>query len=326
MSSNSFIIIQSIINSIVDCISYNSNYNDKKKRVYVDSACLPLGKNQDFCKWGEGVTSYSNEHFYYIVVCDGHGVDNNGNCICIDYLRTLDWDYYMSTYSSYVVDIINDHMYINCPETLTAYRCGTTLSLARIYKNRCELWNIGDSQSIVFIDNEICYINPCHTYENPDERNRLIGIVDDVVCTYKPCIVDNKSIIVEKCYGVCFTHPERKEEYVCLVPSMCIGHGGLTGFKPEYKVICFNNEKQHVRIVLFSDGFGDMNILYCKEDLNDLQKMTAEELASKAEKRWRQTWRVLKNRNDLTLYDLNSFPLNDYDDISIAVWDNGVCI
>lgn len=329
MSYNSFLqISSSIVHSIIDSVVRNADVNDdnKKKSIYVDCACLPLGKNQDFCKYGEGITQFSNEHFYYIVVCDGHGVDNNGNCICIDYLRTLDWDFYMSTYHSSVVNMINIDMYDKCPETFDAYHCGTTLTLARIYKNRCELWNVGDSQSIVFIHNDICYMNPCHTYENQDEQKRLKGMINDVVCMWKPTVVDDKSIVLEKSYGVCFNHPKQKGEYVCIVPTMCIGHGGITGFSPDYKVILFDGETQHVRIVLFSDGFGDMNLLSRKEDLDDLQKMTALELANKAEKRWRQTWRVLKNRDDLSSYDLNSFPPDDYDDISVAVWDNGVII
>jgi serine/threonine protein phosphatase PrpC len=340
MSLNSFI-IRSVIHSMVDTIqtiqntnianhlfsNYKNILNKNKKNIpYIDSASIPLGKNQDFCTFGKGITKYSNEPFSWIVVCDGHGVDANGDCVSIDYMKQLDWDFYLSNYTSNVVDMINIGMYIKRPDLLTAYNCGTTLSLARIFNNRCELWNVGDSHTLLFIDNQISYINTPHTYENPKERIRLKGVIDDAVYTWTTNVINDNSIIMEKRIGICFKHPFFQNEYISIVPTMCIGHGQLTGLEPEYNVVHFDNEKQHVRVVVFSDGFGDMNVISCDKDLRDLNTMNATQLAKKAERRWKQTWRVLKNKDDLHLYDLNSFPPSEYDDISVAVWDNDMQI
>ena len=58
-----------------------------------------------------------------------------------------------------------------------------------------------------------------------------------------------------------------------------------------------------------------------KEDEEELLGMTAEELAEKAEKRWRQAWNWHWNEKNPEVSIKTEYG-NNMDDVGVVIWDN----
>jgi len=246
---------------------------------------LPTGKDQDYAVCGR-VNDTD-----YIAVFDGHGRDR-----CIDYVRTL---------------VMNDIMGKENPARElwdlverggNFFESGTTMTMARIKDNTIEIWNIGDSQTHVFINGELVHKTSIHTFLNPAEIERTRPLIHFIQSSKAPFPVSDTTVEnIESPVGY-FKMGES------LVPSQSLGHNGMTGFAPCFKQIQFEPTDK-VRIVCGSDGLFDM--------LVDVSTGTAEELTGEAERRWRQEWNFFDGKR---VYKTNYG--GSIDDISCAVWEN----
>ena len=273
----------------------------------LSSAEKQLGSKQDF------ITTGSTEEFDYIVEADGHGSRPRPS-ECIDYLRSVDW----VTLLQLPNPIESLEAAIAQHSTLKYnYLSGSTLSIAKIYKDKIELINVGDSQTAVFIDGELVYVNETHDLCNESEKERMSQLMSNPKNGIKLCVLSPTQIYVKPIKISSFDLPNGINLTVASTQSL--GHCNVTGLNPSYKTIPYKSD-QWVRVFAWSDGVSDMMNLKC--DSYDLLTNTAEQLVDKYERRWKQTWILCDNENDTDSTKTAKFPDNNYDDVSLGMWSN----
>jgi len=241
---------------------------------------LQNGSKQDFFVQGQV------GDMHYLGVMDGHG----GHA-CINYVRTLDFDF-IASQTDPALTIWN---LIQAKQDF--YGSGCTFTFARI-THIIEVWNIGDSLTQVFL-NEQVFTSDIHTFLLPKEVERTHSLIERLVHANAPHVIsdihiqDKPSIV-----GHFFTGDK-------LVPSQSLGHNGCTGFAPHKLVIPYKSTDR-IRIVCVSDGVTDMQV--------DLAQGTALEIAKEAERKWNKTW----------IYKGHETTFQSSDDISCVVWENNV--
>lgn len=251
----------------------------------MQTVSLQSGSGQDYA-----VSGYVGD-MQYIAVMDGHGSNK-----CIDFIRKLNFDDVASAPNPAL------DLWKKVESAGNLFKSGSTLTFARI-TNKIELWNVGDSVTTVYINDQHVYTTPTHTFMNPDEIDRTRHLVSIRSGKAPFPVSDTRIENVESPVGI-FSNGES------LVPSQSYGHNGITGIKPYEKQIDFNPTDK-IRIVCGSDGLHDM--------LVDVKTGTAQELVNEAEKRWRKNWQY---------YDGYSICTTGYgdciDDISCAIWENKI--
>jgi serine/threonine protein phosphatase PrpC len=195
------------------------------------------------------------------------------------------------------------------------YNSGSTLSFAKIYRNlktkklKIKLEWLGDSPILVFINNELIYESQLHNAYNENEIERL----------------KNKDVFVkikDVSYGFEVLSEDRitskDGKYILLknkdllAMSRTLGHNRITGVDTQKHIIeC--NTVDDVKVIIFSDGVGDM--LNMGLDLDKLKKYSAEEIVELAEKRWKQEWFCGVETNIKECFEENG-----YDDCCCAIW------
>lgn len=233
---------------------------------------------------------------------------------------------------AYIQQMIPFHLY---PENV-----GATFLMFKAFKNRIEIYSIGDSSARVFVNKELVYSNELHKIGSEKEVKRLTDIKYTIHNGISPRIIDENHLIMETSNTVTF-YSETSNFGLSLTQS--IGHHSITGFEPERKTIEFEDEDE-IQIIIGSDGVFDV---VCNEiDGPFLANVeTAEELVDFAEARWKQQWWnsitqdarniYMKNPKNRAMmetlvefqgadgkiyyeYDSTAFP--EYDDISCVVW------
>jgi len=235
---------------------------------------------------------------------------------------------------AYIQEMIPFHLY---PANV-----GATFLMFKAFKNRIEIFSVGDSSARVFVNKNLVYVNELHKIGSEKEVTRLAD--QNIKYTYhpgiSPRILDETHLIMESSNTVTFY---KGITNIGLSLTQSIGHHGITGFDPERKTIEFEDEDE-VQIVIASDGVFDV---VCDEIdgpfLANAER--AEELVDFAEARWKQQWwnsitqearntymKNIRNKNKMESltefqgadgkiyyeYDSTIFP--DYDDISCVVW------
>jgi serine/threonine protein phosphatase PrpC len=255
----------------------------------METAIIQHGSQQDYA-----VSGYVGD-MQYIAVMDGHGTNE-----CINFMRELDFDEVASAPNP------AEALWDKVENGGTFIRSGSTLTFARVYENIIDVWNVGDSTTVVFINDELVYTTTKHNFSNPDEIKRVRDqkLVSFIRPGKSPFPVSETTIEnIESPVGVFPNHEH-------LVPSQSYGHGGLTGFAPSRKQLVFHPTDK-VRIVCGSDGLFDM--------LVDVKTGSAQNLVQEASRRWRKTdWVFLDGKTQIrTKYC-------DEDDISCAIWENKI--
>ncbi len=241
------------------------------------------GSGQDYA-----VSGYVGET-QYICVCDGHGTSK-----CIDLIRELDFDEIASAINP-AIDIFN-----KVQAGGDMFRSGATFTFARITGNVIEIYNIGDSETHVFVNQQLIYNTDVHTFTNPAEIERTKCLATYDKCSAPFPISANEIGNVLSPIGTFNTGEQ-------LVPSQSLGHNNMTGFAPCEKTITFKPTDK-VRIVCGSDGVFDMWMPV-------IHKGTAQEIVTDAERQWRKNWLYENQYTDFG---------GVIDDISAAVWENKV--
>lgn len=246
---------------------------------------MQLYKCQDLACSGE----IDNGHFAF--VADGHGTDR-----CINLLRSIDPIMIASkpNPTEYVFELMQ--------ALGDTKRSGTTFTFARIIahngKKKVQVWNVGDSETHVFVNGDLAYKTPPHNFLNPAELERTKPLLFSIEPVHAPFPVSPTRIELVLSPVGNFKTGET------LALSMAYGHNNMTGFEPTY----WENEYEEtdvVRAVCGSDGFFDMVV-------TDLSK-TAEELAAEAADRWKQKWEFFDGKTTVVT------TFRDYDDVAVAI-------
>jgi serine/threonine protein phosphatase PrpC len=264
----------------------------------ISSTSRQLGNRQDHAVHGK----YSKG--YYLGVMDGHGTDK-----CIDLLRQLDYSNLAeSNPCIQIFDILSRY---------ELYCSGSTFNFNTIEigdKIHITNYNIGDSETMILINGDVVFTTNPHTISNESEKERVrpyLSTIKPTSVSWNPTPINEKrmtSIRSDRCN---FATGEP------LVPSQSFGHNNMTGYSPDITTITCELT-DHVRILCGTDGF--WNMIIKSIDMVDLETMSLEGLMDKAEKRWKQEWEYAADVKHLDRFCLTCFP--DYDDISLAIWDN----
>ena len=255
----------------------------------METASIQLGSQQDYA-----VSGYVGD-MQYIAVMDGHGTNE-----CINFIRSLNFDDIASASNP------AEELWCRVQQKGKFLKSGSTLTFARVCNHTIELWNVGDSTTVVFINEELVYTTPKHNFSNPNEINRVES--ERRIVSIRPGkspfpVSETRIEDIESPVGVFLNFDH-------LVPSQAYGHDGITGFAPSEKKIVFQPTDK-VRIVCGSDGLFDM--------LVDVKTGSAKKLVQDAENRW--------HKPDWVFFDGKTLTRTKYcdaDDISCAIWENKI--
>jgi hypothetical protein len=266
---------------------------------YLECKIEGLGKNQDIAFCGETKFADSSKDYYWFVGCDGHGKRDKYNIIEI--LKNFDWNSIMSQGNS--LDVLLDKI-----KTINYYNeySGSTYYEAKIFKNRIEICNVGDSGICVFIDKKMVYSTTSHNLSNDSEVERLkvrIQSGDVIVDTCEITKMKDTSTLhfVEGEYYSFDGHR--------LALTQSLGHNNITGISPERKIIYFT-EDQDLQVIGGSDGLWDV---VTKEEVCDTD---ANLLVNLAKSRWHGYWNVIWNN------ETYQEKYHNYDDVSVCYYRN----
>jgi Protein phosphatase 2C len=274
---------------------------------------------QDFIKTGK------SGNMTWLVECDGHGNDEY-----IDWLRTaIDWNQIVTE-----PDPVRSlhRLYEKSPIFEHTLHSGATFSMARILENptsgEClvECINVGDSTTLVFVNNRLTYMNEGHTASNPVEMERLRQMATTRRSKYtilqgiKPSVVSQNTITHVPSPKVSFQYRNSvATQLLDLVPTQSMGHLGITGIKPEkHTVHCYRGDK--IRVMVCSDGVTEMIRTENKEDIDILAMNSAVDIGDFIVGRWAQKWKYMDPKTGKILGE-SQFDAMEWDDISLALWE-----
>ena len=290
----------------------------------IESCVKGLSKNQDVVRTGK-----KGEEYFWIVCCDGHG--NNS---FVDILKALDWQEIMEHPNSYYY---LQSKLSTCRYTINS---GSTLCMVKIFEDKIECVSVGDSRVFIYKNEEMEYTNTPHLYSNEAEHRRLGSSttvkISNVRYEMFPAITSETSMKQKQLSYVTFLqkNTNNTNNSVVLAMTQSIGHYNITGFAPEFKTIKYDSHMDKIRVIVGTDGFFDMSLVENtgtsaeeeagrEKDKQDLLQLSAEELADKAEKRWKQQWKYYYGGSRFpNLFEETAFDKSSIDDIGIAVWSS----
>jgi serine/threonine protein phosphatase PrpC len=254
-----------------------------------------LGSGEDFAVAGKS----SDGTYDYIGVMDGHG---NGphRKTCIDILQTLNFDEIACNPDP--VRRVNEAF-----TGVNTANSGSTFTFARVDKTKrtIEVWNVGDSSTIVMRNGTIVYKTPKHNFQNPEEIKRTKPMVIQIKKSWAPSATSATEM------GIALSNVGLFRSGESLVPTQSLGHNNISGLAPSTFIMSYD-EADKIRILSGSDGFWDMFM----EAYPTLFTANPEELMDVAESRWKQEWHYNNGTNQVSL---QRFP--SADDIGLAVID-----
>ena len=270
-----------------------------------------LGAGQDLIFFGK------EEEYDWGVLLDGHGPR------VFNYFKKLtECKYWVNIMKAERPDLALIESLKKSEPDLSSNTSGATLSLMKAFPNRIETMNIGDSQTAIYKNGKLVYINTPHNRKNQAEIIRL----ETRVMNFEPSPYPTPYIVEDGKMRLKNTEYCIFEDGTKLAMSQSLGHNHITGYDAEVHIELFEDGDK-MRVVMGSDGLFDMiikeedgeNEIDTRQDLLDMLNMSAEDLLDKVEARWNQDW---------FLYDgtekgcVASYPKNMLDDISVIIWDN----
>jgi len=247
--------------------------------VSIETAIEQLSKGQDYVCKGTGIDRQTGEPFEWAMLNDGHGTNT-----CINFIRSIRMEK-KSELIGAAEPIQEIAKYIdNSRVIFPSDSTGATVVIVRYYKDRIECFNSGDSQFMVFKNNELFHISKEHNSSNLEERKRVIA----KGCLFVPStsikMLSETEIASAATEYMVFPTDTRK-----LAPTQALGHNSRTGYLPEKLVIPLE-EGMSYRVVMGSDGMFDMTMLENPDDVEYLKTRTCNEILNKAVGRWLQEW------------------------------------
>jgi len=269
----------------------------------MDSYIINNQKSQDYACEGNSITNYSNEPFQYRATFDGFGTNT-----IIDYIRSLDMNIIFSY--KYPWEIIISLIDLNISYK-HQFKSGASFALIRIFKNRIETINIGNSRIMIIKNGMIDYFSNKHNFDNILEKIRLNN-------KFNKFIVEDKIfrlVNVEELASISARKILINNNYLDV--TQFLGYNGISGYKPDIYINEFKYKDKIVAITA-TDGFWDVILPF--HDLDFLIYLNARRLANLSNYRWYQPWLLKKKINGIN--QLLDCKINYPDDIAISIWKN----
>ena len=275
--------------------------------VTVSTCIQQMHKSQDQTYEGTSVDDATGETFHYGMVTDGHGGDG-----CIQYLRSLS--------QQKLAEIIGKR---NPVETMAeivnknvkgAFCGGATMCLAKVYKDRIECINCGDSRVAIFKNGELIYLSNEHNWENQEERDRIIAKGGITFTPSRHIKIINKTQMVSK-YS---EYAKWESDNTMLACTQALGSNGKTGYAPDHEIIPIIPGESY-KVVIGSDGIWDMIIYEDIEDITQLANMNATEGVTFIISRWLQEWEM-QEIGETEFYKAR-YTRNQCDDVCMVAMD-----
>lgn len=272
-----------------------------------------MGKGQDHCI--QGSTVYNGMYTRYAAVFDGHGSD-----AVINFIRNISLEK-MEKIMATNCPVTTMFHYVNDYVKITENFSGATMCLTRIFPTYIEIINSGDSQAIVYKNDQIEFISDTHDASNETDLLRVKKLTQFSHLNHADNIkmIDENTLCVRDAFYIVY------DNNTCLICTQCLGHNGITGIKPD-KTIIYYGEEDNVRVLLGSDGLFDMiikekfNDEYLEEDLLAILDLPGDVILNRATKRWLQEWSVC-DLNNIYEKDTHQFEKEDCDDVCVVVVD-----
>lgn len=266
-----------------------------------------MDKYQDQTYIGDGIDEITGELFHYGMVTDGHGADG-----CISTLRNIT-KYALSKMIGKKNPVQTFADYVN--SFCGAFDGGATMCLAKIYKNKIECINCGDSQLAVYKDNELIYLSTLHNWENANDRKRLLAFNPKIKFEPSANIKVLTSSLLVGTYMEYAVWPNKSK----LACTQALGGCGKTGYAPDHHIIPIEKGSTY-KIVIGSDGVWDVVNKENPEELAQFASMNGKEIIDFVHGRWLQEWDMI------TLDEPNKcrkgqFEVKQCDDMSVVVID-----
>ena len=278
--------------------------------LVVESSTNQLCKGQDYT-YVDDITDVNGEKCTVCIIFDGHG-DNR----VIEYIRSIP-NKKMNKLISVVNPIENLSKYINNNVIYNKnLSSGSTMCLAKIYSDRIECINCGDSQIAVFKNGSLEYMNKEHNFKNEKERERLQDKVD-YIPSYNIKMVDYDTLISVYSEYVEWNSDDANLVLAC---TQALGHNGMTGCDPEIMVIPIVAGDRY-KIIIGSDGLWDMVLVDNEMDMKELYTKDTYEIMQQTTNRWLQEWNMqdlLNNNIDIVK---SRYAPKQCDDVAIVVAD-----
>ena len=264
-------------------------------------------KHQDQTYTGTAVDEVTGETFHYGMVTDGHGGND-----CIRFLRSLTKKQLAEILGKKnpvetMAKLVNDNV--------RGYNCGgATMIVVKVYKDRIECINCGDSQAAVFKDGALLYLSKEHNWEDQAERERLLKTGNVFFTPSTNIKVISKTQLVG-----CYTeYANFKDDNSMLACTQALGSNGKTGYAPHHEIIPLLPGSDY-RIVIGSDGLWDMINREEPEDTLQLSNMTADEGVNMVMSRWLQPWEMRQMDSDIV--ENGQYSREHCDDICMIAMD-----
>ena len=274
----------------------NNEFLSKTMKCNVKQNTYNGRKGQDFARVG------SNEEFDWAAVADGHG-----NSSVIDIIREFDWVNHIKSE--------NFHELLNIEiEKIDSTRCGSTLSVVKIYPDRFESFWLGDSSIKIYSEGKSVWEMDCHDGNNfnemekmRDDKNVKIierGIDKEIIC--KPHALNSKKMEMIPSMYFIFGLVDK------INMTHALGHNFLTGKSISKKIIS-RREGQKYKVLVATDGLWDIS---CDDDIIYFSnpELNSKDHIEMANERWRQEW--------IYCGEKTRFPESNFDDVAIATWSN----
>lgn len=277
--------------------------------VSKSQAMNQLSKGQDQTYIGEFIDPTTGDIVNFAINIDGHGLDP-----CIEKLRKTDLVPFLQM--KYPIEEIQK--YLTKEKTVAPYvSSGAVISIALVYPTRIVLLNCGDSQTVLFEDGKIIYMNEPHDLDREGELEKVKNhgtFYDITKCNNIKVVGSDKLLPIVSKY-VRYTNGN------LLAPTRALGHNGTVCSEAEKFEYVIEPGKKY-RIVTGSDGLYDMVFLENRDDMNTLLTKTAEEIVKFFADRWLQVWNVM-DVNDPARFTGQQISLDkmNRDDVSSCVID-----
>jgi len=277
--------------------------------IKIKTKVAQLSKGQDRVRTGQGISVATGERFEYACIFDGHGTDT---CIkIIDKITKERLDDIMESsqpVSTMAVEI--ERMWSRHNNEVS----GSTMGLVKVFENRLECVNCGDSQVMVFVNGERVHFTAPHNWENPVEKERLLAMGATAYPASQFELISPKRMKSKSANYITFPDGRR------LAIGQALGHNGATGFTNDMVVVPIT-PTDVIRVVGGSDGLWDLVMEDREEELTMLRTMECEEILQTYSARWTQVWEMeVPNTNPVQIQRSRYRPM-DCDDVAVFVID-----
>jgi serine/threonine protein phosphatase PrpC len=287
--------------------------NSNSHFVTITNKEKQLSKQQDYTVKGHYKNKETDEEFDWIALFDGHGTN-----LIIDKIKNIDLEKFIATDNPPLAL----QTFLTNENILSKYESsGSTMCVAKIYKEYIQCFVVGDSYLFVYQDGNKIYSNPLHKWNNESEINRLKKLDSGLTLTDSITfeVIDENIMTSFNSKYLTFSNGLQ------IAPTQTIGHNNITGISPEIFYIPLIPNSDY-RILMASDGVFDV-LMNDEDEILEFSKKSCDEIVELAENRWKQSWySVVSNEDDDSesnkLY--GPFKFTDphhFDDISAIIAD-----